>query len=140
MKKILLGIGLFITATTYAQSDSMPRLNMAPIGLYGDLFAKGEYLLEINDHGDSVIGLYGDTLSAIQHLYNWAHRLDSIQGEYYKFMSIVVDYTNCIPDIWKDKKTNLAWRKLNNFINKNGYYSVKAKPIDARNCSYPAPH
>lgn len=69
----------------------------------------------------------GDTIEAIKMMLKYYMKNDSATMSLYEFRGAAIEWTNKIPDFWKDWQNNPAWPRYKEMILKQGYKLKKLR-------------
>jgi len=137
MKKLLSILLMGISTIVYSQNDTAHNKYGFDSASYISMhvgFISIVYADSLNKRNaiyisipDSTITIEGDTIKVIRLLLKQMQRGDSIELSHYKFVSAAVDFTNNVPDYFKRKENNKAWKKYLLELKKNGFVVGRKK-------------
>lgn len=123
MKIILFITTLFITVFCSGQDVSTPPvMDSNLVSISSDIGTTyWDSASSVTKWSDGKFEIKGDTLSAIKLLWKRLDESEKREFELDDFVGRAVDFTNNVPDYWKNSKTNKAWKKYYAELRKQGF-------------------
>jgi hypothetical protein len=125
MKKYLLVVLVSISQLCYSQKDSI-GINVGITTLGHGPYIDSTCSIMIMDNGrdSGKIEITGDTLKIIRFLLDKIDEMGERESDLWKFIWAGVEFSNTVPDYYRNKKTNKAWALYLAQLRKHGYKTI----------------